>query len=184
MTTEYIRFFLVIIHLLATCVAIGTIISSYIYFMAKATTKSFSLFIEHHIVSTAFILLFISGLGIIYIDIGIITSFEQLLSYKKLSVKMFVVCIIVTNYFFLRFYILRKLTGGDLVKPFQKVLIGFSSGIGLSSWISAAFVGKAKIVAKDLTMMEFIAAYLAFIIVSGIIASIVSYFLDYNKKIT
>ena len=171
---QFIRFYLVCIHMLAAGIALGTIASSYLRLVFSGTISRQSIKIEHNTVLICFGILFLSGALIIYLDLGTISSFTQILHQKKLITKMVIVAAIILNGIFIRYYTIDKILTQNKFSKRTILLFCISSGISMSSWISAILIGKAKIFVGILTLEGFIFLYLLILylgITGGIIAA-------------
>lgn len=157
---EFIRFLVILFHIFASNLAVGTILFGYIHFALTKQISRKHLLIEHRVVYITLLLLMISGDLIVYLDAGIIYTFDQLLIHTKLCAKLIVVSTLLLNGFFINHYVLKKLTSGAEITERDNTVFAISGGLSLASWLSAIFVGKAKILVGHLTIMGFLEVYL------------------------
>ena len=162
---EFLRFLVILFHIFASNLAVGTILFGYIHFALTQKISRKLLLIEHKVVYITLLLLMVSGDLIVYLDAGIIYTFDQLLSHTKLCAKLIVVATLLLNGFFINHYVLKKLTSGAEITERDNTVFAISGGLSLASWLSAIFVGKAKILVGHLTLMGFLEVYIVSAIV-------------------
>ena len=103
-------------------------------------------------VAGALVALWITGAGIILMDVGHVPSFEEILARPKVAAKIFVVSVLTLNGVLLHAYALPRLPKIDLAAS----MLG---GASATSWVFAIFLGVGKPLAPLLSSGEFIALY-------------------------
>lgn len=182
LTPEFVRFYLVLIHILGSTVAIGTIVFSYIEFLYLGYFSVVIIMLEHRVVQIALLILILSGVGIVYIDTGGITSLSQLLSYKKLTTKIIIVFILIINSFYICCSIIPKIKSLSGLSRRLKITFGASAGLSFASWFSALFMGKASILVPFLDLRGFLTIYLIFAAIGTIVGILMSLVVEYKVK--
>lgn len=177
MSSEFIRFYLVFIHILASTIAVGSIIFCYIEFLNLGYLSKQRVLHEHKIVYMSLLILICSGLSIVYIDSGIITSFDQLFSYQKLTAKLLDVTLLILNGLLIHQLILPKILSSEVLSRGVTLLFGASAGASLACWINAIFLGKAKILVKIMDLKSFIIMDLTVVFVGTVFGVIISNFI-------
>ncbi|MCA0370919.1 MAG: hypothetical protein LCH26_07440 [Proteobacteria bacterium] len=162
---EFFRFLVILFHIFAANLAVGTILFGYIHFMITQKISRKELLIEHQVVYATLLLLMLSGDLIVYLDAGIIYSFDQLMAHTKLCAKLIVVSTLLLNGFFINHHIIKKMTSGAEITKRDNTIFAISGGLSLASWLSAIFVGKAKILVGKLSLMGFMDVYIVVAIV-------------------
>lgn len=144
-----INTFLVYIHLLAACVAVGILLLQD-YALARAQGKALTeietteLQRSAHRVSLALALLWITGIALVIH--GYLGDPNYIIN-EKLWAKICVVAILTLNGFFLHCFCFPRLcTGVGINKlPLQeKVLLAFSGSLSTTSWLFACYLGIAR----------------------------------------
>lgn len=174
---DFLRFYLVFIHILTSTTVVGSIIYAYISFLKFGYFGKKRVHLEHEIVFYSLLVLITSGLGIIYLDVGFITSFEQLFSYKKLTTKLLDILFLIVNGLFIRHYIMPKLNVGAILSKSDTVMFGASAGLSLSAWLNAIFLGKAVVFTSLLDLKGFIILCLLTLATGLIGGTIFSFFI-------
>lgn len=179
LSLEFIRFYLVFIHIMAATLAVGCILFSYIDFYAYDSHLSKKrVLLEHKTVGVCLLVLVLSGLSIVYVDVGIIKSFTQLFSYQKLTAKLLDVSILVCNGIFIRAFIIPKILDSKRLSRKVTIIFGASAGASLACWINAIFLGKAKILVKIMDLNSFIMMDLMVVFVGIVVGAISSFFIQ------
>lgn len=167
------------IHLIACCFAIGLILLNDIETVNKILKDPHSscdmndLYKVKTVVSLALIVLWISGIALISIEM--ITKGGVALENPKLQAKILIVAFLTINGVFLHKTILPLIEKfGSVLKLPQNnrrlaILVGSISGV---SWIYAAFLGMARMLAWKYPLIQLLALY-PVMIIGGFITMLV-----------
>lgn len=153
---ELARMLLIFAHVIACAIAIG-----FAFFADYRIIRSHGWPNRHdreivlqvsRFVLGALVLLWITGAGVILLDVGHVPSMAELAQRPKLVTKLLVVCVLTLNGMLLHVYALPRLRQLDRIA----VVTG---GISAASWLFAAFVGVGKPLGALLTVDQFLALY-------------------------
>jgi hypothetical protein len=140
---------LVYLHLMATCVALGTIVLTDLRLLAK--TMGYRVVIppperlETITISAALLLLFITGSAFIWIGLE---KNPQYLSNEKLQAKLILVALLSANAFFLHKRIFPILGRSRPVSHWTRqewIEVAASVSLSNSTWLFCAFLGIARV---------------------------------------
>ncbi|WP_200947318.1 hypothetical protein [Ramlibacter sp. Leaf400] len=166
METDFIRMGIVYIHLIACCVAIGTVFMGDLDMVRRLLRSSddrtdpahFTSL--HTVVSRALIALWITGVALVGFDVWL--KGAGILANPKLQAKIAMVCLLTINGLALQQYVLPylKKTGSLMGLSFSRrmkaLFIGSVSGV---SWFYAAMLGIARPLNWKFSLTEILAAY-------------------------
>jgi hypothetical protein len=176
-TMEFMRLGIVYAHLIACCVAIGMVLTSDVA-MIKELFKGKQSHLQNaqHMeslqktVSAALVVLWITGLAIIWVDIG-----DKGLSYllnPKLQAKIAIVMLLTFNGMLLHSLVLPALQkAGSLLKlEFNmRTFALFAGALSGVSWFYAAMLGVGRPLSWKYSLSEILAAY-PLLIIAGFMA--------------
>ncbi|NQD92411.1 hypothetical protein HP532_07080 [Pseudomonas sp. CrR25] len=171
-TMEFLRLGIVYAHLIACCVAIGMVLTSD-FAMIKELFKGGKSHLQdsQHMeslqktVSGALAVLWVTGLAIIWVDIG-----DKGLSYllnPKLQAKIAIVMLLTFNGMLLHGLVLPALQkAGSLLKLqfSMRMFALFAGALSGVSWFYAAMLGVGRPLSWKYSLMEILAAYPVLII--------------------
>ncbi len=167
MTFEFTRMAVVYLHLIACCVAIGLVFTSDIamvkqLFRADPHEKLDSNHLSdlQKTVSFALIALWVTGAGIIVLDVSL--KGIEYFGNPKLQAKISIVCFLTLNGLVLHNYVLPLMqkTGSLLKLTFnQRMLAVFAGALSGVSWFYAAMLGIGKPLNWKYSLAEILAAY-------------------------
>ncbi len=177
MDIEFTRMAVVYLHLIACCVAIGLVLTSDIamvkqLFRADPTEKLDGNHLTElqTVVSRALIALWVTGAGIIALDVSL--KGLEYFGNPKLQAKIAIVCLLTLNGFVLHKYVLPlMLKAGSLLKLSfkQRMVAIFAGALSGVSWFYAAMLGIGRPLNWKYTLVEILAAY-PLLIVGGFIS--------------
>jgi hypothetical protein len=177
MDTEFTRMGVVYIHLIACCVAIGLVFTSDIAMVkqllrADATEKLDPTHLTNlqKTVSRALLILWITGLGIIALDVSL--KGWAYLGNPKLQAKIAIVCLMTMNGVVLHKYVLPLMqkAGTLLDLSFnQRISATFAGALSGVSWFYAAMLGIGRPLNWKYSLLEILAAY-PLLIVGGFVS--------------
>jgi hypothetical protein len=177
MDTEFTRMGVVYIHLIACCVAIGLVFTSDIAMVkqllrADATEKLDPTHLTNlqKTVSRALLILWITGLGIIALDVSL--KGWAYLGNPKLQAKIAIVCLMTMNGVVLHKYVLPLMqkAGSLLDLSFnQRISATFAGALSGVSWFYAAMLGIGRPLNWKYSLLEILAAY-PLLIVGGFVS--------------
>jgi hypothetical protein len=172
MDTEFTRMGIVYIHLIACCVAIGLVFTSDIAMVkqllrADAAEKLDPTHLTNlqKTVSRALLVLWITGLGIIALDVSL--KGWAYLGNPKLQAKIAIVCLMTMNGCVLHRYVLPLMqkAGSLLNLSFnQRISATFAGALSGVSWFYAAMLGIGRPLNWKYSLLEILAAYPVLII--------------------
>jgi hypothetical protein len=113
------------------------------------------------------IFLWITGLGIIYIDTEF--SMEKIFSAQKLLTKLTCVGVLTLNSFVIHFVVFKKLAKQHLTM-IDMYVMSISGAISTASWTFAGFLGVARPLAIHLNLTEFMGLY-GFVLIAAVIGA-------------
>ena len=152
MAFEFTRMAVVYLHLIACCVAIGLVFTSDIamvkqLFRADPAEKLDGKHLEElqTIVSRALLALWVTGAGIIALDVSL--KGWEYFGNPKLQAKIAIVCFLTLNGLVLHNYVLPLMQkAGSLLKLTlnQRMLAVFAGALSGVSWFYAAMLGIGK----------------------------------------
>jgi hypothetical protein len=167
MNIEFTRMAVVYLHLIACCVAIGLVLTSDIamvkqLFRADPAEKLDSKHMTElqTIVSRALIALWVTGAGIIALDVSL--KGLEYFGNPKLQAKIAIVCFLTLNGLVLHNYVLPlMLKAGSLLKlSFTHRMVAiFAGALSGVSWFYAAMLGIGKPLNWKYSLVEILAAY-------------------------
>jgi hypothetical protein len=167
MNIEFTRMAIVYLHLIACCVAIGLVLTSDIamvkqLFRADPAEKLDGDHMKglQTIVSRALLALWITGAGIIALDVSL--KGLEYFGNPKLQAKIAIVCFLTLNGLVLHNYVLPlMLKAGSLLKLSfnQRMLAIFAGALSGVSWFYAAMLGIGKPLNWKYSLVEILAAY-------------------------
>jgi hypothetical protein len=167
MNIEFTRMAIVYLHLIACCVAIGLVLTSDIamvkqLFRADPAEKLDGDHMKglQTIVSRALLALWITGAGIIAVDVSL--KGLEYFGNPKLQAKIAIVCFLTLNGLVLHNYVLPlMLKAGSLLKLSfnQRMLAIFAGALSGVSWFYAAMLGIGKPLNWKYSLVEILAAY-------------------------
>lgn len=172
MEIEFTRMAIVYLHLIACCVAIGLVLTSDIAMVkqllkADPTERLDSKHLSdlQQTVSYALLALWITGAGIIALDVSIkgLTYFGN----PKLQSKIAIVILLTLNGFVLHAYVLPLMQkAGSLLKLTltRRMLAIFTGAVSAVSWFYAAMLGVGRPLNWKYSQLEILAAYPVLII--------------------
>jgi hypothetical protein len=177
MDSEFTRLGVVYIHLIACCVAIGLVFTSDIA-MVKQLLRADSaekldpahLSYLQTTVCRALIALWVSGIGIIALDISL--KGWAYLGNPKLQAKIAIVCLMTVNGYVLHKYVmpLMQSLGSLLNMNFnQRMKATFAGALSGVSWFYAAMLGIGRPLNWKYSLFEILAAY-PMLIVGGFVS--------------
>lgn len=105
--------------------------------------------------------LWATGLGLLAFEYG--TDLERLLATPKPVAKLLVVTALTCNGLALHAWAFPGLQAGDAHRAGLAVVLGATSSV---SWVYAAFMGVARIVSPSMSLVDFMAAYAALLLVA------------------
>ena len=181
-TMEFMRLGIVYTHLIACCVAIGMVLTSD-FAMIKELFKGGKSHLQdaHHMeslqktVSGALAVLWITGLAIIWVDIG-----DKGLSYllnPKLQAKIAIVMLLTFNGILLHSLVLPALQkAGSLLKlEFNMRMFAlFAGALSGVSWFYAAMLGVGRPLSWKYSLTEILAAYPVLIIAGFMVMALLT----------
>lgn len=172
MTIEFTRMAVLYLHLIACCVAIGLVLTSDIamvkqLFRADPREKLDSKHLAdlQKTVSLALLALWITGVGIISLDI--LLKGMEYLGNPKLQAKIAIVCFLTLNGLVLHNYVLPLMQkAGSLLKLSfnQRMVAIFAGALSGVSWFYAAMLGIGRPLNWKYSLFEILAAYPVLII--------------------
>lgn len=167
MAFEFTRMAVVYLHLIACCVAIGLVFTSDIamvkqLFRADPAEKLDGKHLEElqTIVSRALLALWVTGAGIIALDVSL--KGWEYFGNPKLQAKIAIVCFLTLNGLVLHNYVLPLMQkAGSLLKLTlnQRMLAVFAGALSGVSWFYAAMLGIGKPLNWKYSLVEILAAY-------------------------
>ncbi len=167
MNIEFTRMAIVYLHLIACCVAIGLVLTSDIamvkqLFRADPAEKLDGNHLTdlQKVVSRALIALWVTGAGIIALDVSL--KGLEYFGNPKLQAKIAIVCFLTLNGFVLHKYVLPlMLKGGSLLKLTfnQRMVAIFAGALSGVSWFYAAMLGIGKPLNWKYSLVEILGAY-------------------------
>jgi hypothetical protein len=178
MESEFTRLAILYAHLLACCVAIGTIVTSDIAMVRQLLSPALNpereaashLRVLQLTVSRALWLLWITGAAIIAVDVA--DKGLDYLGNPKLQAKLAIVLLLTLNGMVLHRYVLPAMAqGGSLLQlPVAQrrlaILAGTISGV---SWLYAAMLGIGRPLAWKYSLPQLMSAY-PLLIAGGVVA--------------
>lgn len=181
-TMEFMRLGIVYAHLIACCVAIGMVLTSD-FALVKELFKGGKSHLQdaHHMeslqktVSGALAVLWITGLAIIWVDIG-----DKGLSYllnPKLQAKIAIVMLLTFNGMLLHSLVLPALQkAGSLLKlEFNMRMFAlFAGALSGVSWFYAAMLGVGRPLSWKYSLTEILAAYPVLIIAGFMVMALLT----------
>lgn len=177
MDIEFTRMAVVYMHLIACCVAIGLVLTSDIAMVkqllkADPTAKLDSKHLSdlQKTVSLALIALWVTGAGIIALDVSL--KGLDYFGNPKLQSKIAIVCLLTLNGFALHKYVLPLMQkAGSLLKLTfnQRMLAIFTGAVSGVSWFYAAMLGIGRPLNWKYSLIEILAAY-PVLIVGGFVS--------------
>lgn len=177
MDIEFTRMGVVYIHLIACCVAIGLVFTSDIAMVkqllrADATEKLDPIHLTNlqKTVSRALLVLWITGLGIIALDVSL--KGWAYLGNPKLQAKIAIVCLMTMNGCVLHKYVLPLMQkAGSLLNLSlnQRMSATFAGALSGVSWFYAAMLGIGRPLNWKYSLLEILAAY-PVLIVGGFVS--------------
>jgi hypothetical protein len=179
MDIEFTRLGVVYIHLIACCIAIGLVFTSDIAMVkqllrADATEKLAPTQLTNlqKTVSRALLVLWITGLGIIALDVSL--KGWAYLGNPKLQAKIAIVCLMTMNGCVLHKYVLPLMqkAGSLLNLSFnQRMSATFAGALSGVSWFYAAMLGIGRPLNWKYSLLEILAAY-PVLIVGGFVSMV------------
>jgi hypothetical protein len=167
MDIEFTRMGVVYFHLIACCVAIGLVFTSDIAMVkqllrADAAEKLDPIHLSNlqKTVSRALFVLWITGVGIIALDVSL--KGWAYLSNPKLQAKIAIVCLMTMNGYVLHKYVLPLMqkAGSLLNLSFnERMSATFSGALSGVSWFYAAMLGIGRPLNWKYSLLEILAAY-------------------------
>lgn len=167
MTIEFMRMGIVYLHLIACCVAIGLVLTSDIAMVQQLLRADLNEKLDaQHLsdlqktVSRALLALWITGAGIIALDVSL--KGLEYFGNPKLQAKIAIVCFLTLNGFVLHKYVLPLLqkTGSLLKLAFsQRMVAIFAGALSGVSWFYAAMLGIGRPLNWKYSLIEILAAY-------------------------
>jgi hypothetical protein len=167
MTSEFTRMAVVYLHLIACCVAIGLVLTSDIamvkqLFRADPTEKLDN---QHLVdlqktVSRALLALWITGAGIISLDVSL--KGLEYFGNPKLQAKIAIVCLLTLNGFALHKFVLPWMQkAGSLIKlSFNRRMVAiFAGALSGVSWFYAAMLGIGRPLNWKYSLFDILVAY-------------------------
>ena len=184
---EFIRMAVVYLHLIACCVAIGLVLTNDVamiknLFKDEQDTKDDHLAHLPRIVSLALIALWITGLGIIGLDVSV--QGTNYLMNPKLQAKVTIVVLLTFNGFILHNTVLPGLqkAGTLLQLDFKaRTLAIFTGVVSGVSWFSAALLGVGKPLNWKYSLTEILGG-LPIVILLGFLGMMVIVALAMSKR--
>ena len=185
---EFIRMAIVYLHLIACCVAIGLVLTNDIAMIKNLFNDEQDMKDDNHlahlprIVSLALIALWITGLGIIGLDVS--TQGTGYLMNPKLQAKVVVVVLLTFNGFILHKIVLpglqeaRTLLRLDFKARTVAIFTGVVSGV---SWFAAALLGVGRPLNWKYSLTEILGG-LPIVILLGFLAMMVIVALAMSKR--
>lgn len=158
------RMALVFAHVIACAIAVGfAFFADFRVLKARGTLRPRDLEVVHQVatfVVVALLALWVTGAGIVLLDVGHVPSMDELLARPKVAAKLFVVSVLTLNGVLLHVYALPRMNRIDLASS----MIG---GVSATSWMFAVFLGVGKPLATLLSAGQFLLLY-GFALVVGI----------------
>ena len=166
METDFIRMGIVYLHLIACCVAIGTVFMGDLDMVRRLVrsgddrTDPAHFTQLHTVVSRSLIALWITGVAIVGLDMWL--KGAGILANPKLQSKIAMVALLTINGFVLQGYVLPwlKKTGSLMSLSFRRRMIAlFTGAVSGVSWFYAAMLGIARPLNWKFSLAEILAAY-------------------------
>ncbi len=144
-------------HLLFFAIAVGEILRADWRMFRNNTIDQHALEATARVVAIALAGLWISGLALVYID----TGFDPALIAErpKLIAKVVVVVALSANGALLHTVAFPMLRGGTVANRQSAQICSMLGAISTVSWLYAAFVGVARVIAAKMTLADFLALY-------------------------
>ncbi len=168
--------FVLYIHLIATCIAVGSLLVKDLELLLARGRPLFprekaGLVHVAQVIFLSLCVLWVSGLALVVL--GVLEN-PQYLSNEKLWAKASVVCVLTLNGFLLHFYSFPRVVSDQGViglRAIEQALVISSGAISTSSWLFACFLGIARplnfTVAYEQVMLGYCASVLLALIVSS-----------------
>jgi hypothetical protein len=167
MNIEFTRMAVVYLHLIACCVAIGLVLTSDIAMVKQLFRADPAEKLDGNhmtelqtIVSRALIALWVTGAGIIALDVSL--KGLEYFGNPKLQAKIAIVCFLTLNGFVLHKYVLPLMlkTGSLLKLSFnQRMVAIFAGALSGVSWFYAAMLGIGRPLNWKYSLVEIMIAY-------------------------
>lgn len=141
--------FVIYIHLIATCIAVGTLLVKDIELLVLRGRPLFprekgGLMHAANVIFLSLCALWISGLALVVF--GVLENPDYLAN-EKLWAKVTVVCLLTLNGFLLHFYSFPRVVSNQGVVGLpgaEQAVVMFSGAMSTSSWLFACFLGIAR----------------------------------------
>lgn len=159
---------LIFLHLIVFAFAITKLFKSDIELFFKRPSQNSIKEVGNHMM-IYLILLWITGIGVIYIDT--LFDIEKIMTAQKLLTKLSCVIVLTLNAFVIHMISFKKLAN-DFLSKTDMYVMSISGAISTSSWIFAGFLGIAKPLVKHLSLENFLSLY-GFVVLLATITSIV-----------
>ncbi len=165
-SVDFTRLALVYVHLLACCVALGSILIADVRMLVRLVKGIDEVYGEHMItlqrtVCISLLILCFTGLYLVVND-SLKESALRTLSNPKLQAKLIVVTLLSLNGVLLHYVIMPMIAkAGSLLtlNPQQRMLAIGAGAISGVSWMYASFLGLARPLSWKFTLLELMAAY-------------------------
>ncbi|MCL4419581.1 hypothetical protein M1146_05795 [Patescibacteria group bacterium] len=178
---DYIRTIIIFAHLMVFAFAITTLYKSDLKLIYNRPKSNEIKSMGNHML-IYLIVLWLTGLGVIYIDTAF--DFEKILSAQKLLTKLSCVLVLTINAFIIHFVAFKKLTKETLTKS-DMIFMSISGAISTASWTFAGFLGIAKPLVKHLSLSNFLSLYALVVIGATAVAIALTPMItrNWNRKV-
>jgi len=183
MENQIIRLVILYPHILACCISIGGIfILDIKLLISKFTLNYYDKILFSQIANITYfclMILWISGLYLVYFDLDTLTISYLINKQPKLLAKICVVSILTINGIYLHKKIFPQIINNKISQCKNAYIYG---GLSISSWLYASFLGIAKPLANVINFTQFILIYIIFTSIIIVLSLFIAKILINNGK--
>lgn len=166
-STIYLQQLFLVVHLFAFAFAFVTLVKEDYRFITSKTINHAELMSISKVMFIALIILWLSGVGLIAINPGL--DIYAILNNEKITSKLVIATILTINGLMLHIMVMPSFRRPVNHRGIAATLAAILGAISSVSWIFAAFIGSARIIApvmsyRDYMLMYFICLIIAFFI--------------------
>lgn len=148
---------LLFLHLVAFAIAFAEIARADLRLLRAPRIDAVALHRAAQVVSPALLALWASGIGLIVLDKGL--DLSAIAASPKLLVKLIVVTVLTANGMLLHRYAFPILARHEARSGGAIAILAALGAVSTVSWLYAAFVGSARLIAGTVSLQTFLALY-------------------------
>lgn len=156
-TVTFIKQGLLFAHVIIFAIAVGEILRGDWRMLRSSSIDRHALELTARVVAIALAGLWASGLALVYVDTGF--DLAILADRPKLIAKVIVVVALSANGALLHTVAFPMLRGGVVASRHGALVCSVLGAVSTVSWLYAAFVGVARLIAAKMTLVDFLTLY-------------------------